>query len=135
MDNTSLPELVEALSERMSALGLHQSGPPSIHGGVNAATMDDDEDEEDFVPSPDLLIDRLKDDQAFAVIHMTFDMNNLVWTDRILYPESHLSPEDVDQMNLPSQREMMQKQIRERTAAGEDLSDILRDLLGTDEEE
>ncbi len=135
MDNPSLIELASQLSERLTPLGLHLSADPMIAGGVKADEFpDDDSDEEDETPpSMEDLINGIKSENAFAMINMTFTFNELVWTDRILDPSSHMSPEMV--ADLDGIVESRGEVIARRLADGEDIDAIMNELVGDDDDE
>jgi len=114
MDNHSLEEVTDAIVDRLSPLGLYLEGNPTFHAAVNKE-FDDSEDDEGGDEEDELdmnsLIDKLKDETAHAVIHMTFATKKLAWEDSTLHPKSAI--EDVTGISsfLPSEKEIMQKEI------------------------
>lgn len=142
MDNPSFASLADRISEALEPLGLHLSSEPMVAGGIkndDQMPFDDVEGEFDFKEDGDHLgelIDALKKDKAFAMIHTTFSFNNLVWTDRILSPETYLTPELVAEMQemMPSRSDFMKNEIASRLEGGEELDDIISDLLNFREE-
>lgn len=141
-DNPSFASLADRITEALEPLGLHISSEPMIAGGIkDGDQMPFDEDEFDFSDREDgvefgELIDALKKDRAFVMIHATFSFNNLVWTDRILSPETYLTPELVAEMQemMPSRSDFMKSEIASRLESGEELDDIISDLLNFEEE-
>lgn len=134
MGNTQLEEVAEEIGSRLSALGLHLEGPVGFHGHVSPDMLDDDDDETFQPMDNQAFIDNLKRDEAKAMFHMSFSINKLAWTERILHPETYVSPEMQDDMGLPTSAETMQSEVQRRMRAGEDLDDIMRDILGDEEE-
>lgn len=143
MDNPSFASLADRIIEALEPLGLHVSSEPMIAGGIKDGEMPFDEDEFDFSDREEgegvefgELIDALKKDRAFVMIHTTFSFNNLVWTDRILSPETYLTPELVAEMQemMPSRGDFMKSEIESRLEGGEELDDIISDLLNFEEE-
>lgn len=138
MDNSSLIDLADEISEIMQSLGLHLEGPPGIQGAIRTDETYDDEDsddDDDDEPLIDIntLTDKLKSQEAMAVIHMTFSVNKLAFTERILHPERFIAPETMDDLDLGTS--FMQEQIKARLEEGEELEDILEDLLGGGDKE
>jgi hypothetical protein len=130
MDNNSLYEITEQIASLLSPLGLHAEGPPTIQGLLADGADDEEEAPEDF--DIDFLTDKLKSDEAMAVIHMTFGINKLAWSDRILRPQVTLSPDVIDELDF-NRNAFMKEQIKIRLEDGEELDDILADLMKGDQ--
>jgi hypothetical protein len=124
MDNHSLYEIAENLTDHLSTLGLHTDGHPSIQGLLPT----DDEGEEEKEIDIETLTDKLKSEEAMALIHINFTVNKLAWTDRILRPQTALDPDIIDELDF-DRNAFMREQIKLRLEGGEDLDDILADLM------
>ena len=139
MSNTSLIDVAEELQSSMSELGLHLEGQPAFisHMPEDHNMGDDDDEDGDtrVYTTPEEVVDAVKRGEGHAIIVMHFAVNRLAWTDRVLNPDSHISPEMVEGMGLPSQQGMMQEELDRRLAAGDSIEEIMDDLLGGDEEE
>jgi hypothetical protein len=129
-DNHSLYDLAESIASALSPLGLHMEGPPGIQGMLSDE-VEEPEDEEDADLA--FLTDKLKSNEAQAILHVNFSVNKLAWTDRILRPETVVDPSLVDGLDF-SKNAFMKVEIEMRLESGEELSDILDDLIGGEDQ-
>lgn len=139
MTNRSFDDLIVEIDERMSALGLHIAGPPSLMGSVDDEFASEETEEDDVgivMPTEQDLADKLRADEASAVIHMTFQVNKLAWEDSTLYPDKKVLAEEFSALTQDiDDRQALRDVIAERIAAGEDVVDMLDLFLDDDEGE
>lgn len=139
--NTSLQELADSISERLSSLGLHLEGVPAIAGHVldedEDFSEDDDDDDDDIegsvIDQVNDLVDNLKANNAHAIIQMTFGVNKLAWTDRILHPDTWVDPDARAEIKeaLPS----LQEQVKGLIEEGMDPEAAVMQVLGLSDDE
>ena len=152
MDSRStFDDLVTEISSRLETLGLHQLGPASMSGFLHDEDPydDDDDDDEDLDDDDDdgddgttveeglqNLADRLKASEANAVVHLTFGVNKLAWTDRVLYPEKQREKEAFAQLtgDLGEEKQALAREIARRIKAGEEVVDMLDLFTGSTSE-